>query len=71
MESPTTDPAIPYRYHREVRFNRAREAIFALEQTLPMDTESRRALYRVRIALQDAWDNGDPEAKAAPFDHAN
>lgn len=65
--SPDTDPRIPYRYNREVLLVRACNAMFALEETLPADTEERRVLYRVRLALNDAWNNMDPVAKAAKF----
>lgn len=65
--SPDTDPAATYRYDREVLFNRANSAIFALETTLPLGGEERRSLFRARVALNDAWRDMEPAAKAAPF----
>jgi hypothetical protein len=65
--SPDTDPTATYRYDREVLFNRANSAIFALETTLPLGGEERRSLFRVRIALNDTWKDMKPEVKAASF----
>ena len=67
--SPDTAPSVTYRsrYNREVLFNEATRAIWGLESTLPMDTEARRSLYRIRLVLANTWDNMDPAAKAAKY----
>ena len=65
--APDTDPSIPYRYNREVLLVKAFNAMFALESTLPMDSEERRSLFRIRLTLNDTWRNMDPEVKAAKY----
>lgn len=57
-----------FRYDREVLFLKARNAIFALERTLTPDTDDRKALFRARVVLCQAWENAEADAKAAPFD---
>lgn len=65
--SETADPADLSRFKREILFVHARDAIFALESTLPYGTDARRSLYAVRVQLADTWQAMEPEAKAAPF----
>lgn len=35
----------------------AMSALFAIEQKLPMDSDERRAFYRVRVQFAQAWDH--------------
>lgn len=65
--SPDTDPSATYRYDREVLFNKACAAMFALEATLPNDSEQRRSLFRARLDFVGAWNSMDPVAKASKY----